>query len=1147
MASFVHLRLHSEYSLIDGLLRIRPALNRVAELGMPAVAITDHHNFFGLVKAYKAAAELGLKLIIGADLHVLDPLEEERQHELCLLAQNEKGYRNLMLLLSRSYQQGQYLGRPRVKQAWVQEHSEGVIALSGGRQGDIGQALLNGREDDARAALADWQRCFSDRFYLELQRTGRAGEEDYLHAAVSLAAECSCPVVATNDVRFLEADEFEAHEARVCIGHGRTLDDPRRLRAYSDEQYLRSAEEMAELFSDIPEALENSLEIARRCSVSLTLGQPSLPKYPVPKEESIEGYLGRLSHEGLQRRFPEWNDQQLEPYLERLKFELNTINQMGFPGYFLVVMDFIRWAKEQDIPVGPGRGSGAGSLVAYALEITDLDPIEYDLLFERFLNPERVSMPDFDVDFCMERRDEVIEYVAQTYGRQAVSQIITFGTMAAKAVVRDVARVQGKPYGLADRMSKLIPFEVGMTLSKALEQEEQLIQLLEEDSSAQEIWDMAVQLEGVTRNAGKHAGGVVISPSKLTDFSAIYCDEDGGSVVTQYDKNDVEEAGLVKFDFLGLRTLTIIQWAIQMIDARGASALDLDRVPLDDPEVFRILQSGDTTAVFQLESRGMKELIKNLRPDCFEDIIALVALFRPGPLQSGMVDNFIDRKHGREPLAYPDAQYQHEWLKPILEPTYGIILYQEQVMQIAQVLAGYTLGGADLLRRAMGKKKPEEMAKQRSVFEEGAAAQGIDPMLAIKIFDLVEKFAGYGFNKSHSAAYALVSYQTAWLKTHHPAEFLAAVMSSEIDNTDKLLTFRDEARRMGLTVQAPSIQSGQYAFSVDDESQIRYGLGAIKGLGEGPISSVLAAREDGPFSSLFDLCARTDPRKVNRRALEALIKSGALDELGVERWVVLAALDDAIKGAEQAASNTAAGIDDLFGEVIATAGDAEDPYQEYRRARPWSLMELLNAEKESLGSFLSGHPMEAYEAEVRKFAPRRIRELQANNQAVVAGLILDIRTIKTQRGPMAVLTLDDGSGQMEAAVYNDVFTEHRDLLQKDRIVLLDGRLQVDDFNGSLTMRTKTVRSLEQARKAKVSQLRLRVPSHRVDERFNTLLASTLRSAVGGQCPVVMEYVQPIGSVAVRLGGAWQVHPSDALLDELRIAVGNDAVEWVYEV
>ena len=655
MASFVHLRLHSEYSLIDGFLRIRPALSRVAELGMPALSIIDHHNFFGLVKAYKAAAELGLKLIVGADLHVLDPLDEERHHELCLLAQNETGYRNLMLLLSRSYQQGQYLGRPRVRQAWVKEYAEGVIALSGGRQGDIGQALLNGREADARAALTEWQRCFPDRFYLELQRTGRAGEEDYIHAAVALATECSCPVVATNDVRFLEADEFEAHEARVCIGDGRTLDDPRRLRAYSDQQYLRSADEMAELFSDIPEALENSVEIARRCSVSLTLGQPFLPNYPVPKEETIEAYLGRLSHEGLQRRFPDWDEQKLAPYRERLEFELTTINQMGFPGYFLVVMDFIRWAKDQDIPVGPGRGSGAGSLVAYALEITDLDPIEYDLLFERFLNPERVSMPDFDVDFCMERRDEVIEYVAQTYGRPAVSQIITFGTMAAKAVVRDVARVQGKPYGLADRMSKLIPFEVGMTLSKALEQEDQLVQLLEEDSSAQEIWDMAVQLEGVTRNAGKHAGGVVIAPSELTDFSPIYCDEDGGGVVTQYDKNDVEEAGLVKFDFLGLRTLTIIQWAIQMIDARGDTALDIDRLPLDDPEVFRMLQSGDTTAVFQLESRGMKELIKNLRPDCFEDIIALVALFRPGPLQSGMVENFIDRKHGREPLAAPDV------------------------------------------------------------------------------------------------------------------------------------------------------------------------------------------------------------------------------------------------------------------------------------------------------------------------------------------------------------------------------------------------------------------------------------------------------------------------------------------------------------
>ncbi|MEL0005893.1 MAG: DNA polymerase III subunit alpha [Luminiphilus sp.] len=1146
MTPFVHLRLHTEYSLIDGLLRIKPMMARVAELGMPAVPITDHHNFFGLVKAYKAASELGIKLIIGADLHVVDPMDEERHHDLCLLAQNEAGYHNLMQLLSRAYQQGQYLGRPRIRLEWIREYADGLIALSGGRQGDIGQALLHGREADAKAALTRWLDWFPARFYLEIQRTGRTDEEDYLHAAVALAADYGCPVVATNDVRFMDAEEFEAHEARVCIGDGRTLDDPRRMRAYSDQQYLRSAEEMTALFADIPEAIENTIEIARRCTVSMALGQPFLPNFPVPDGETIEQFLSRLSHEGLLRRFPDWSSAELDPYLARLDFELATINQMGFPGYFLVVMDFIRWAKEHDIPVGPGRGSGAGSLVAYALGITDLDPIAYDLLFERFLNPDRVSMPDFDVDFCMERRDEVIEYVAQTYGRQAVSQIITFGTMAAKAVVRDVARVQGKPYGLADRMSKLIPFEVGMTLAKALEQEEQLVQLLEEDSSAQEIWDMAVQLEGVTRNAGKHAGGVVIAPSALTDFSPVYCDEEGGGLVTQYDKNDVEEAGLVKFDFLGLRTLTIIQWAIEMVDSRGAEPLDIDRIPLDDPEVFRLLQAGDTTAVFQLESRGMKELIKNLRPDCFEDIIALVALFRPGPLQSGMVENFINRKHGRETIAYPDAQYQHDWLKPILEPTYGIILYQEQVMQIAQVLAGYSLGGADLLRRAMGKKKPEEMAEQRSVFEEGAAQKGIDPTLAMKIFDLVEKFAGYGFNKSHSAAYALVSYQTAWLKTHHPAEFMAAVMSSDIDNTDKLLTFRDEARRMGLQVLPPSIQEGLYAFSVTPEGQIRYGLGAIKGLGEGPVANLLSARENGAFTSLFDLCARTDPRKLNRRALEALIKSGALDELGVERWVLLASLDDAIRAAEQVANNTAAGMQDLFGEVIAASDVADDPYRDYRHSRPWTLTELLNAEKESLGSFLSGHPMEAHEAEVRKFAPRRIRELQASTQAVVAGLILDIRTIKTQRGPMAVLTLDDGSGQIEATVYNDVFTEHRDLLQKDRIVLLEGRLQVDDFNGGLAMRTKTARSLEEARKAKVSQLRLRVPSHRVDEAFSKLLANTLRPAVGGQCPVVMEYVQPKGSVAIRLGGAWQVHPSDALLDELRVTVGNEAAEWVYE-
>src|SRR6056297_2029856 len=838
MTDFVHLRLHTEYSLVDGLVRIKPLVQRTAELGMGAVAITDLCNFYGLVKFSKAAYAAGIKPIFGAELAVVDSHDAEEAFPLVLLVASETGYRNLTRLISVAYTEGQHLGMPRVNREWLGQYSEGLIALSGGARGDIGRALLVGREEQASQRLRYWMRCFPDRFYLEVHRTGREGDEDHLHAAVALAAAHDCPVVASNDVRFLLRDEFEAHEARVCIGESRTLDDPRRARRHSEQQYLRSPEEMTELFADLPEAIENTVCIAMRCNFALTLGQPCLPDYPVPEGLSMEAYFRRLSHEGLDERLARLalreDPEAVATYRQRLDFELDTIIQMGFPGYFLIVMDFIRWAKQHAIPVGPGRGSGAGSLVAYALEITDLDPLAYDLLFERFLNPERVSMPDFDVDFCMERRDEVIEYVADTYGRDAVSQIITFGTMAAKAVVRDVARVQGKPYGLADKLSKMIPFEVGMTLGKALEQEDALREFLEEDGQAQEIWDMAVQLEGITRGVGKHAGGVVIAPSRLTDFSPLYCDDSRGGLVTQYDKGDVEEAGLVKFDFLGLRTLTINDWAVHMIDeareGRGESALDIDALPLNDTASFELLKSGDTTAVFQLESRGMKELIKDLRPDCFEDIVALVALYRPGPLQSGMVENFFNRKHGREAISYPDAQYQHARLKPILEPTYGIILYQEQVMQIAQELAGYTLGEADLLRRAMGKKNPAQMAEQREVFQQGAQSRGVDADLAMKIFDLVEKFAGYGFNKSHSAAYALVSYQTAWLKAHYPAQFMAAVMSSELDNTDKIVLFVDECKRMSLSLRLPDVNAGRYMFTVNARREIVYGLGAIKGL-----------------------------------------------------------------------------------------------------------------------------------------------------------------------------------------------------------------------------------------------------------------------------------------------------------------------------
>ncbi len=1161
MPEFVHLRLHTEFSVADGLVRVKPLMQRVSELGMPAVAVTDAGNFFGLIKAYEAALGQGVKPLLGVDLRVVDPLDRERSYPLCLLAMNDSGYRNLTVLISRAYTEGQRLGVAYVEKDWLRSCAEGVIALSAGAVGDVGQALLGSKLALAAERAREWMAIYPGRFYLELHRAGRQGDESHLHAAVELAEKLQLPVVATNDVRFLDGDEFEAHEARVCIGEGRTLDDPRRAKLYTEQQYLRTPAEMAELFADIPEALANSVEIARRCSVQLELGKPYLPDYPVPDGLTMDEYFRQIAHDGLAKRLeklhPSSGSEAVEAgerYRARLEFELETIVQMGFPGYFLIVMDFIRWAKEHDIPVGPGRGSGAGSLVAYALEITDLDPLEYDLLFERFLNPERVSMPDFDVDFCMERRDRVIDYVADTYGREAVSQIVTFGTMAAKAVVRDVARVQGKSYGLADKLSKMIPFEVGITLAKAREQDEALDRFLAEDEQAQEIWDMAVQLEGVTRNLGKHAGGVVIAPSRLTDFSPLYCDDSGGGLVTQYDKDDVEKAGLVKFDFLGLRTLTIIDWAVKNVNAirqrEDEPPLDITLIPLQDPASFELLQTAETTAVFQLESRGMKDLVKRLQPDCFEDIIALVALFRPGPLQSGMVDNFINRKHGREKISYPDPQYQHEWLRPILEPTYGIILYQEQVMQIAQELAGYTLGGADLLRRAMGKKKASEMAKQREFFAEGAESKGVDRGLAMKIFDLVEKFAGYGFNKSHSAAYALVSYQTLWLKTHYPAPFMAAVMSSELQNTDKIVVFVEECRAMQLSLKLPDVNEGQYMFTVNPQGDIIYGLGAIKGLGEGPIEGILQTRDaDGLFTDLFDFCARTDPRRVNRRAIEALIRSGAFDSMGEARWVLMASVDDALKAAEQSASNRDSGIDDLFGEVVPTAATANgDVYAAHRQARPWSGKQRLAGEKDTLGLYVTGHPIDEYEVELRKFAPVRIADLRARKDSnqVLAGLIVATRTIKTRRGgTMTILQLDDRSARIEVVVYADSNVENREQLTKDQIVIVEGEVGKDDYNGGLSVKASTLRTLIEARQNYASELTIELSQDMVDPQFTDALEQTLTRAGGGKCPVSLVYSRTSSRVRVRLGERWRVEPSDELLQSLRDRVGSERVFLVY--
>lgn len=962
---FIHLRVHSDYSMIDGLVKVSSLVKRAVDLRMPALAITDFTNLCGLIKFYSAAHSAGIKPIIGADFLVSNKkMLGNELTELTLLAADNIGYQHLTLLISQAYQRGYGTTGPFIDRDWLIDHHEGLILLSGGCKGDVGKYLVRGNMSQAEQCLSFYEHYFPKCYYLELIRTGRQDEENYLHAAIELATRKELPVVASNDVRFINTEDFDAHEIRVAIHDGFTIADTKRPCQYSPQQFMRSEQDMCELFADLPEALANSVEIARRCNVTIRLGEYFLPQFPTDKV-STEDYLTVCSQQGLDDRllfqFPDLEERQFKrlQYDKRLDVELRVIIQMGLPSYFLIVMEFIQWAKNNGVPVGPGRGSGAGSLVAYALKITDLDPLAFDLLFERFLNPERVSMPDFDVDFCMEKRDMVIDHVIEIYGTDAVSQIITFGTMAAKAVIRDVGRVLDYPYSFVDRISKLVPPDPGMTLEKSFTIEPQLQALYNSNEDVKALIDMSRKLEGVIRNTGKHAGGVVIAPTKITDFTPLYCDSEGNHPVTQFDKTDVEYTGLIKFDFLGLRTLTIINKALDMLNSRrvhqGLLPIDIAAIPLNDKKSFDMLQRAETTAVFQLESRGMKDLIKRLQPDCFEDMIALVALFRPGPLQSGMVDNFINRKHGREKIYYPDIQWQHELLKPVLESTYGIILYQEQVMQIAQVLAGYTLGDADILRCAMGKKLPEEMVKQRSVFKAGAERLGVDGELSMKIFNLVEMFAGYGFNKSHSAAYALVSYQTLWLKAHYPAEFMAAVMTVDIDNTEKVVRLVDECWRMGLKVFPPDINRSQYHFYVNNEGEIVYGIGAIKGIGRAPIEAIIEARnQNGDFCKLLDLCIRTDIKKLNRRVLEKLIVSGACDCFGSHRAALMSSLGDVMKAADQYSKTAIIGQGDMFG------GLAEIPKEVityYMNVSPWPEQVVLEKEREALGLYFTGHPI----------------------------------------------------------------------------------------------------------------------------------------------------------------------------------------------
>lgn len=1134
LPAFVHLHIHSEFSLIDGLCRIPDLIAKTAELKMPSLALTDQNNLFAMVKFYQAAMSAGIKPIFAAQVNIMDT--DKSISQLVLLCQNDQGFANLKQLISESYLQRHHNDEPVITKDYLAQNAEGLIALSCAMEGDIGKAIIADQMQSAQECAEYWQKVFPDRFYIELQRIGKPHEQHYIQYALKIAQQLQLPIVATNNVRFLNENEFEAHEARVCIHAGELLADPKRVSHYTAQQYLRSEEEMQKLFADLPESLENSVEIAKRCNVSLKLYDVHLPHFPVPNDMTIESYLHEQSLIGLKKRFPSLQDckDQDNAYLQRLETELNVINNMGFAGYFLIVADFIQWAKDQGIPVGPGRGSGAGSLVAYALGITDLDPLQYDLLFERFLNPERVSMPDFDIDFCMDRRDEVIEYVTHRYGRDSVSQIITFGTMAAKAVVRDVGRVLGQPYGFVDKIAKLVPFELGITLDKALEDEKALKELYDQDETVHDLIDLAKQLEGIARNAGKHAGGVVIAPGKLTDFTPIYCESQSEQLVCQLDKDDVETIGLVKFDFLGLRTLTIIDWAARTINQYRQEKLDITQIPLDCPKTFALLQACQTTAVFQLESRGMKDLIKRLQPDTFEDIIALVALFRPGPLQSGMVDDFINRKHGRAKVEFP-----HPSLKSILDPTYGVILYQEQVMQIAQTLSGYTLGNADLLRRAMGKKKPEEMAQQREIFVKGAVEQGVAATTATYIFDLVEKFAGYGFNKSHSAAYALLAYQTAYLKAHYPAEFMAAVLSSDMDNTDKVVMLIEECRNMQIEILPPNINHSDFHF-VARNAEIIYGLGAIKGLGQAAIESIIESRKfEGLFKDLFDFCARVDLRKVNRRALEALIKSGALDDFAPHRALLLASLDKAIQLAEKSAKDAAIGQGDLFAD---TSYSQESP--QLNEAPLWSDNERLLGEKATLGLYLTGHPIAEFLPELKQFISYRIAQArpEPDKTVTLAGFLTSLRVVKTKQGKrMAIATLDDQSARIDVTLFNDEYEKHRALLEADALLVVQGAIMHDEYTGGIRMKVSSVFDMASARQFFVKRLSLRISPDLITENIVEQLTAMLKPYRGGKCPVFIEYLQENSQAQLKLGDEWRINADDQLLKMLRDWLGHDQV------
>lgn len=1145
--SFIHLRCHSEYSIVDGIVRIKDYVNAAKSDAMPALALTDLSNLFGAVKFYKAARKEGIKAVLGADVWLENSKKPQQATRALLLVQNDAGYKLLCELLSKAYLENQTRGRPELKPEWFQQSSEGLILLSGNNDSDIGLALAHNNATLATKLASRWSELFPNRFYLEVQRAtdaaNAAKQETHVQQVLSIASTLNVPVVATHPIQFITQDDFQAHEARTCIAEGYMLADRRRPKKFSDEQYFKTQEQMTVLFADIPEALANTVQIAKRCNLTLTLGENYLPDFPTPGGQDLQTYLAEESLKGLNTRlallFPDEavREEQFPTYKERLDFECGIIGQMGFPGYFLIVADFINWAKNNGVPVGPGRGSGAGSLVAYSLGITDLDPLEYNLLFERFLNPERVSMPDFDIDFCQDGRDRVIDYVKQKYGLDSVSQIATFGTMAAKAVIRDVGRVLDLPFNFVDSVAKLIPLELGITLKSALEKEPQLQERREKEEEVAKLLELALRLEGVVRNVGMHAGGVLIAPGKISDYSAVYCQENGDSLVSQYDKDDVEAVGLVKFDFLGLRTLTILDMAVDNANAQrlaeGEPPLVLETLPLDDKAAFRLLKQSNTTAVFQLESKGMKDMLKQAKPDCFEDIIALVALYRPGPMD--LIPDYCRRKHGQQRVVYP-----HPSTEVILKETYGIAVYQEQVMQIAQVVAGFSLGAADLLRRAMGKKKPEEMVKQREIFNEGALKNDLSLQQSNDLFDLLEKFAGYGFNKSHAAAYALVAYQTAYLKVHYPAAFLAATMSADMNNTDSVRIFFDDCAPNEVEVLPPDVNQSAYRFKPLSKDQILYGLGAVKGTGAAAIDLMIAAREEGgPFKDLFDFCSRLDLRKVNRRVIESLVRAGAFDQLEPNRAALMAGVSAAIGAAEHA--NNHLGQDNLFGEETSVQ-------HQLPAIEAWRPEAQLKEEKAALGFYLSGHPYTESKAEIAQFVHGTLADIAPQKQPKrIAGVVMGVRIRMTQRGKMAIVTLDDAVARVDVVVGGDLLAEHAHLIKEDQVLVIEGRISHDDFSGGNRVSANKLFNLPMARSTYASMLKIACNGQSDAAKLTTILQPYRKgeSANKNVCPVKIEYHNASSQVDLMLGESWQVELQDDLIHHLETWLSKDNVKILY--